>query len=342
MARGLLSRACMLDKTLSLFAVTLLACQSAPPVPSSSTPPAPARDPRLAVLDRMTAAIHAKDAHALAALYADDAVIEVAGGRPLHGRAEIEAEIAAMLQPAEAIKVAIARVWLTDDVAIVENVFRAHHGVASPLYDIGESELSILWFDRDGRIAKEHSYRDQPTLEAQAAGEPDAAELPVLPEEPELHIASGPTDAATLSWVRDVEAKWDTEDVDGATHSDDLQLDCMSGHAHLSSRAEAVAALKHWRTAFPNQTNRPSNIWRVGDYVILEDVFSGVQHGDLGSIKATDRPVAWHWAHVWKLASGKITRAWQWSNFDELYRQIGAPPRKDGAKQVRPACSIRA
>jgi ketosteroid isomerase-like protein len=327
----------MLTKTLPFVALLASTAVAAPPPKS----PAAQRDPRLAALDQMKTAIEARDARAFAALYADDAVIEESGGSPVRGRAQIEASAREMMAPAKALHWGIARAWLTDDVIVVESVFRAHHGIESPLYDVGDSELSIFWFDASGHIAKEHSYRDQPTIEAQAAGDPEAPEIPMLPDEPEIHISHGGTDAATIGWVRDVETKWDTVDADPATHSDDLVFECVSGHFHGTSRAETVAAMKHWRTAFPRQTNRPTTIWRVGDYVILEDVFAGVQQGAVGDIKASDKNVQWHWAHVWKVANGKITRAWQWGNFDELYRQIGWPAKKATAKKVAPACSIR-
>ena len=332
----------MRSKTLSLLlGCSLAACQHAAPSSSIQTPAAAPTDPRLAVLDRMRIAIEARDPQAFAALYADDAVIEEAGGAPIRGRAQIEAEAKAMMAPAQALHYGIARAWLTPDVAVVEGVFRAHHGIESPLYDVGESELSIYWFDASGKITKEHSYRDQPTLESQAAGDPEAPEIPMLPDEPEIHVAPR-NDAGVFAYVKEMDTKWDTVDADPATHADDLVFECVPGHFHGTSRAEVVAAMKHWHTAFPTATNRPSTAWRVGDYVIFEDVFAGVQQGDLGPIKASDKPVQWHWAHVLKIKDGKVSRAWQFGNFGELYQQIGAPPKKPGEKTVKPACSIRA
>jgi ketosteroid isomerase-like protein len=327
----------MLAKTLPL--VLLLACKHAAP---TSTPTEVARDPRLAVLDRMKTAIEARDASAFAALYADDAVLEESGGTPVRGRAQIEATARTMMAPAEAIRYRVARVWLNNDVAVVEAVFRAHHGIASPLYDIGESALSIYWFDANGRITKEHTYRDQPTLEGQAAGDPQAAEIPMLPDEPEIHITHAATDAATTQWVRDFETKSDTVDLDAATFTDDVVFECVPGHFHGTNRNETAEAMKHWRVAFPKQTNRESTAWRVGDYVIFEDVFQGVHEKDLGEIKASGKSVQWHWAKIVKLQGGKVSRAWQWGNFDELYRQIGAPAKNPNVKKVVPACSIHA
>jgi ketosteroid isomerase-like protein/predicted ester cyclase len=322
----------------------LAACHAAPAAttaaPASTPAPAAARDPRLDVLDRMRDAIEARDAHALAALYAPDAELDTAGAHPVRGRDAIEADARAEMAPAKVIHSAIARVWLTGDVAIVESVFRVHHGKDSPMYDVGESELDVLWFDRGGAIVREHAYRDQPTLDAQARGDADGPELPVLPDQPEVYTATGAADDATLAWARDAEAKASSSDGDASVYADDLMLDCLPGHFHGTSLAEFSGAMAAYRKAIPDMRFTPTKMWVVGDYVIMEDVISGTQQGDLDGVAASDKPIAWHWARVWRLDHGKVARGWQWGNFGELYGEIGAPPAQPGAKPVHPACSV--
>jgi hypothetical protein len=75
----------------------------------------------------------------------------------------------------------------------------------------------------------------------------------------------------------------------------------------------------------------------VEDYVIVEELLNATQDGDLGSFKASHRPVQWHWLEIWQVKDAKITHGWSWANFEELRPQI-APA---GAKRKpRMACQV--
>jgi ketosteroid isomerase-like protein/predicted ester cyclase len=329
--RGLLNRSTMSIKT-TMFVASLAACGSAPPEPTTT---ADKRDHRLDTLDKLRAAVEAKDAHAVAALYAERATLEPIGGHVVQGRAAIEVAMRAELAPAATIRVGFPRVWLKDDVAIVETAFRASHTSAA-VHDIGGTEFSVLWFDRDGLIARERSYQEQETLDEQAAGEPDASPLPVISAAMEVHAGSSPDDAAAVAWANGVMAKSTRSDAETlAVYDEHIKWDCALG-AHLSSRAELVAPLAHFRTAFPDQQYTATNVWPVEDYIIVEETLTGTHQGDLGSFVASHKPVSWHWIEIWQVQGDQIVHGWSWTNLKELEQQIGLPTKS----KLHPACSV--
>jgi ketosteroid isomerase-like protein len=288
----------------------------------------------------MRSAIEAKDAHALAALYADEAVVEPIGGQPQHGRAAIEAAARAEMDPAESIRVAFSRMWIKGDLAVVEAVFHAKHPAASGLHDVGGTEISTMWFDRDGRIARERSYSEQASLESQAQGDADADPIPELPTTTEVHVARDTThDAERIAWAQDMEAKNSASDEHTlATLADPFRWDCALGF-HGSSRDAFAKALAGYRTRFPDEKWVATNVWPVEDYLIVEELFTGTHEGDMGPFKASHRPVQWHWLEIWQVKDAKIAHGWSWANFDELKSQIQLQP--DNKRKPAAACLVQ-
>jgi uncharacterized protein (TIGR02246 family) len=327
---------------IGLFTLSLLACATSAQTPGATalSGAQSARDPRLTTLDALRAAVEVKDARAVAALYADDAVVEPMGGRAQHGRAAIEAATRAEFEPAASIRLAFPRVWLKDDVAIVEAVFRATHPPASGLHDVGQSEAITFWFDHAGKITHERSYQEQEHLDDQAAGDPGADPLPEIPATTEVHVAtSGADDARTIAWANDMEAQNSASDAHMiASLAEPFRWDCSLGF-HSSSRPAFAKALASWRTRFPDEKYVATNVWPVGDYVVVEELFTGTHEGDIGPLKASHHPVSWHWLEIWQVKDGKIARGWSWTNFGELLPQIALEPPQSLAK-ARSACSV--
>jgi predicted ester cyclase len=202
--------------------------------------------------------------------------------------------------------------------------------------DVGASELIVLTFDRDGRIARERTYSDQSTLETQADGDPDAAKIPAIPTTTELHVArAATTDPAVLAWTDASEAKLSRDNADPTVIDEHAGWDCSLGF-HGTTREQLATAATPWHTAFPDSKYTATNVWSVEDYVIVEERFTGTQQGKLFDIEASHRPVSWHWIKIWRVDGGKIVHGWQWGNWNELERQITTP----ATPKHKPACSI--
>ncbi len=336
--------------SLSAFVLASAACaaQSVHPTPpltaaAAATPPAAPgrsmRDLQLATLDAMRAADEAKDARALAALYTEDAAIVRFGGRSLRGHADIEDGFRGMMAPAAAVRSGFGRVWLKNDVAIVEETFNATLPGGSTSPALGTTLLEVMWFDGQGRIRQEHDYLNQSTLDAQARGELEQHPVPPIPLSTELHVgADSSADAKTIAWAKDFEV--------ASGHSDDAALAGMDDHVSWrcvlgfsgDSKDDMAKALAHWRTAFPEQEIDVQNAWPVEDYVVVEYTFSATQKGKFAVFEPTNRPVVWHWAEVWQMKDGRIARGWSYTNFKEVRAQLGGKPESGPAS--KPACSI--
>jgi ketosteroid isomerase-like protein len=327
----------------SLVAIlTIAACASAP-APAASTPTAaitPAasrRETQLAALDAIEHAENARDAHAATAPYADDAVVDLVGGRTLRGHAAIEGYLKEQMVPAAKLQVAFGRVWLKGDVAIVEGTFHATPA-AAPDLTIGANTLSVLTFDRAGKVAHERHYQNQGTLDAQMDREKDAPPVPPLPATREVYAGDSPDDTARVAWAHGVEAAYtESDDKLLAAMDDRVTWRCNLGF-NGNSKAEFAAPLARYRVAFPDLTQVADRVWPVEDFVIVEETLKATQKGKFGPFAASGRPIVWRWAEIWHVKDGKIARGWSYANFREVLPQLtGEPPK---ASKAKPPCSI--
>ena len=71
---------------------------------------------------------------------------------------------------------------------------------------------------------------------------------------------------------------------------------------------EITKDLAGWFKAFPDQKWSSSNAWGIDGFAIIEHTVTGTQKGPLGTLVASNKPVAnWHWIDVWQAGSdGKI------------------------------------
>jgi uncharacterized protein (TIGR02246 family) len=321
---------------MSVSLSTLWGCGAMPDPVTSAVAHTGDTDPRVQTLDRMRSALEARDAHALAALYADDAVLTVAGAPPVRGRAAIEAALAAQLGPAQSVQVALSRVWLADRVAILEVPFRASHAPDKHLGDVGTTDAIVLWFDAGGRIVQEHDYQEQGTIDAQAAREADAPALPTLPATTEVH--RGPARVRVALADELMAASSTSDDLLLARMDEQVHWDCVLG-LHGTSRSDVARALAHLRQVFPHQAWKAVNAWAVDDYVLVEEQLDATQDGKFGDLEASHRPITWHFFEVWKVDGDRVVRGWTFANFEELEHQV-APER--AGKPHLAACSVPA
>jgi len=91
---------------------------------------------------------------------------------------------------------------------------------------------------------------------------------------------------------------------------------------------EAVAEGKGWRNAAPNLVMTPNQMSVQGDIVTVSWTARGTHTGrgnDL--VKPTGKPILIHGTSRFRMVNGKIAEVWNDYDRNEIYRQVGVPPR---------------
>ena len=87
-----------------------------------------------------------------------------------------------------------------------------------------------------------------------------------------------------------------------------------------------------WRTAFPDWQDHIEEIVAEGDLVVIKIAAQGTHLGPLLGIEPTGEAVAWGMIEMVRVADGKITEQWGYSDFSEVVRRL----RKVAASQSEP------
>lgn len=87
-----------------------------------------------------------------------------------------------------------------------------------------------------------------------------------------------------------------------------------------------------WRAAFPDWQDQIEEIVAEGDLVVIKISARGTHNGPLLGIEPTGEAVEWGMIEMVRLAEGKITEQWGYSDFSEVVRRL----RKVAASQSEP------
>lgn len=186
-----------------------------PPVTTSETtdaptpteePPKKLEDIELASIKAMSDAWAARDPKKLAERYAGDAAVTVYGQGDLTGRDAVAADAQKWLDGFADLKLAVGRVVSKGDMAVVEWAFTGTHtgdfaGTKATQRSLGALGVSVLWFNVDGLVTKEHRIVDVATLLAQDDKRAKPASVrppPQLPTSIEMHSSKGGPDEEKL------------------------------------------------------------------------------------------------------------------------------------------------
>lgn len=77
-----------------------------------------------------------------------------------------------------------------------------------------------------------------------------------------------------------------------------------------------------WRTAFPDWQDNIDEMVAEGDLVVLKISAQGTHEGPLLGIEPTGEAVEWGMIEMVRLADGKITEQWGYSDFAEVVRHL--------------------
>ncbi len=332
---------------------------AAPPPPSAApAPPPPPAEPTAAAappapkasqieLEQATLKAFAEsftDAKKLAALYADDAQMWVAGMGEFKGREAIQGAAASMHDAMTNVKFAFNREWFKGDMVAVEWTVNATQskewmGVPATEKPWGVTGASILWFDKDGHITKDHRYADSATIMGQlGVTKKKARAIPPVPSSTEVHVAKGDAqEDKALEWLKSVNGAFDKHDSKAFldTMSDDTLYDDMSMAGQMKGKGAAKQFFESFTKAFPDMKLDVANAFAVEDFAIQEYVINGTHKAPLispeGTIPATKKTVALHALDVMQVKDGKMAHGWTYANGVEFATQLGLVP-PHGAK----------
>lgn len=325
---------------------------AAPPPPVAAPPPpapaetaaAPAPAPKASMADMEQATLKAfaenfTDAKKLAALYAEDAEMWMAGTPEIKGRAAIEIAAAKGHESMSNVKFGFNREWIKGDMVAVEWTLNATQskelmGVPATEKPWGVTGCSVLWFNKDGLIVKDHRYSDATTIMGQlGATKQKVRGIPPVPSSPEIHVAKNDAqEASELEWLKTLNGAFNKHDVKPFVDSmsDDVVYDDMSMPSAMKGKASGKQFFESFTKAFPDMKLDVSNSLAVEDYVIQEYVISGTHKGPLagpqGTIAPTKKAVTLHGLDVMQLKDGKMVHGWTYANGMEFASQLGLMP----------------
>jgi steroid delta-isomerase-like uncharacterized protein len=356
----------------SLLTIALVACggdepkpvtpqpppvETAPPPPTVTAEPPPAPKPTLKEMQKVDIGdaldgLNTHDAKKFASVYAEDAVIDVAGLNQITGREGVVANMTEWFDVFKNAKLGFAKVWAKGDAMIVEWVINGTHhgelfGVKGTEQPIGHYGLSIITFSPDGRVQKESRYGDLGTVMTQINGKAKARPIPEVPKDPEM-IEAG--DAATeeknvgiaKAVLGSLESKKEADFT--ALLADDIQHDGLFALETTKGKDDAKKFFKAFTTAFPDAKFETSRTFGIGDYAIVESILKATQKGALGTIQPTKKPIAIHVVDIFKIKDGKVVRAWTYQNSLEMQQQLGLFDVKAGnipASQATPTTTAK-
>lgn len=135
--------------------------------------------------------------------------------------------------------------------------------------------------------------------------------------------------------VRDIVNGGQVELLDEVLADDFVAHGVGSAPAGADGMRGLIAA---WRTAFPDWQDHIDEIVAEGDLVVLKITASGTHDGPLLGIEPTGEAVQWGMIEMVRLADGKITEQWGYSDFAEVVRHL----RKVAAAQSQQQSELEA
>lgn len=342
------------------------------PPPAPAPPPEPpAPKPTMAdlikeALDGALKAINGADAKKFASVYADNALVEVAGLNEISGRAGVEANMAEWFETFKDVKFGFSRVWIKNETVVIEWVINAKHhgelfGKKGTEAQIGHYGLSVVSLDNEGKVANEHRYGELGAVMTQIAGAGAKVRPRPIPEVPAsgetINATGAPEEEKNVEVAKNVLASLEGGKKEAdftALLADDVEQDGLFALEMSKGKDGAKKFYKAFTTAFPDAKFEVQKTVGVGEYAIVESILKGTHKGALGSIPATKKPIAIHLVDVMKVKDGKIVKASTYQNSLELQMQLGlfnlpdtnsvpssqaTPPKPAAAPAAKPAAA---
>lgn len=90
---------------------------------------------------------------------------------------------------------------------------------------------------------------------------------------------------------------------------------------------QAIAEGKGWHSAAPDFKMTVERIEAQGDFVVVDWIARGTNTGKGNGVSATGKKVMIRGNSKFRVANGKIVEVWNNFDRDEIFRQLGVPPK---------------
>ena len=308
----------------------------------ATLPPPPSPTTAEIIPKTIAAAVDAWNAHdpaKVAASYQTTATLTLPGQPDIEGRDAISAQAKDNFIACPNFKVAVTKTFIHENTAAFEWVVTGTNdgsvmGQKPSGRQMGVSGASIVTVDGDGLIKEERRYVDLPTIMSQL--DPKAKTgtfraplaLPTAPTETRVATET-PDDVKTIDAAKMIYAAFDSKSetsllavvTDNTIIDDRTRSTIFTGTKGATDDANGL-----WKT-FPDFRLTHAVQFADGDVVITEGVLNGTQSGPMGPIKATNKPVTFHFVDVLQIKDGKIARVDSFGDNAEILQAIGPLPK---------------
>jgi len=331
--------------------------------PKAEAPKAEEPKPQLSMAElqkkagmAMGEALNARDAKKLAALYTDNAVVKMAGApSDLVGRDAVTKHWDMLFTAFSKTKMMSSRVWMKDDVVVVEWGWTGTHagefppGVKATEKAVGAMGVDVMWFTPEGLIKEQHTYHDMGTIMSQiGVSKQKARPVPTLGSAPQMVASTNSADEtknvdALKKMFGAIEKKSEADFIGSAT--DDITWDDMTQPEAMKGKAAGKKYFADVQKGFKDAKISVEKAWGVGDFVITETTFSGTHTGPFMGMQPTKKAVNIHGVDIVQFKDGKMVKGWTYGNSAEVMVQLGLMPAhgaKDAAKDAKPGAAAPA
>jgi ketosteroid isomerase-like protein len=317
--------------------------ETPPPAPTATEAPAPPPKPALADLEMTAIKAYPgilTDATKIAALYAPDATMMIAGKTEISGRDAIQKAAASFNEGVSNPQMAVTRAWVKGNtVAFSWQLTATDKSTNKPF---GLEGGTVLWFNDDGLITKDHTYADQVTMMKQVGaykGQTPARPPATLSTAAmEVHTSKGDaTEDTNIAASKAVEASWIAGDLKAMTDkmSDDYVMEDYSDQA-ATKKADFGNVLKAVVKSTADRKINDTTLFGAEDFTVDETEGAFTQKADfvLGKVKIPNKKktVTFHGLEVDQWKDGKLVKSWSWSSGLEMANQLGIGPAAETKK----------
>jgi len=303
---------------------------AAPPVAPAPAAPADA----LGIMQAVVAAIDAEKFDEAAAFYTDD-IEHTLVGSPMpaaKGKDALKAAWGMTLTSIGDKKHSIRRVIDGGDRVAMHVVLTGTHkgpmmGVPATGKPIGFEALHVMTLE-NGKIKKTAIYANFTAVMSQIGAAPGMppAPIPTHAEAPE--VIKGEAVAGTIDVTKAMFGVLGSADLKGladVVQPDVAYTSYADGMAHTGIDANRKA-IEGFKKAFPDLAITPDEQFAVGPWVVTLYSAKGTHKGDMGPMKATNKPFHVHGAELAHVVDGKLKHVFGFSEPAELMIQLGLMP----------------
>jgi steroid delta-isomerase-like uncharacterized protein len=334
------------EKTATNTPTTTTSATSAPTTSAAptTTAQAPTKPPIADLVKKTLAdfdvAFASHDAAKCTAAYAADAVLVQPGsqGWVEHKKDDIQKHFDMLFKGFPDVKMTATRTYIKGNAVAIEGVMTGTHtgefmGHPATNKKIGGRYFTMVWFNDDGQIVKEHLYHDHAAMLGHLGhGDPklkhrNVEAIPTMTLE-QITPGDNKLEAKNTEIVKEFLASFEKKDDKAYTAalSDDITHADYTRAEDVKGKDATKKAFGELLKTFPDLKMNPTSVIAIGEYVIAEVEMSGTMKGDLGSVKSSGKSGTAHLVDVFKFnKDGKIGWAGRWGSRLEFASAFGVP-----------------